>query len=211
MYRSAEEVRYQYVQVMGEELGQLYDELSNELTWLHDKWLQYRELFGKNRERIDLLNEVAPFFFWYLQNTLFDDIQLHLARLTDRPQTGSGKNCQENLTMKRLPHLIADPKFRSKVEKLLKQVEQKCEVARKWRNKWLAHSDLPTKRALQLLPSSSRQMVEDALKAMRHLMNSVAEHFGLPPVAYELGGGALGGADRLVYYLEKGLQASICD
>jgi hypothetical protein len=205
---SPEEVRNQYVRVMGKKLGQLYDELRNELVWLHDKWREYRKLFGTSKERIDLLNKVAPFFFGYLQHTLFDDILLHLARLTDPPETGSGKNRQENLTMRRLPQLIADTTFKSKVEKLLNQVEQKCDFARKWRHKRLAHADLLTKRAPKLLPPRSRQMVEDALKAMRDLMNEIAKYYHLAPVAYESGSGGLGGADSLVFYLEKAKEAA---
>lgn len=203
MHRTAEEVRDEYVQVMGEELGQLYYELYNELAWLHSKWQQYRELFGRNKELIDLLNKAAPYFFWLLQHTLLDDILLHLARLTDPPQSMG----RDNLTMRRLPPLITDSASRAKLEAALKQVLHNCDFARKWRNKQLAHIDLATKRAPELLPPRTRKSVEDALAAMRRLMNSLAKHYGLAEVAYELGIGDLGGADRLVHYLVKGLRA----
>jgi len=193
----------EYKRVMGKELGQIYYELFNELALLHSKWQQYRELFGKNKERIDLLNKVAPFFFWLLQHTLYDDIQLHLARLTD-PSEFQGR---DNLTMCRLPQLITDSAFRSNLEAALNEVLQKCDFARKWRNKQLAHSDLATKRAPERLPLRTRESVDDALTAMRRLMNSVARHYCLAEVAYELEAGEPGGADRLVYYLAQGLQA----
>jgi len=203
MHRTAEEVRDEYIRVMGRDLGQLYYELSNELAWLHEKWRQYCELFGENRERIDLLNKVAPFFFWYLQYTLFDDIQLHLARLTDPSKTKG----QDNLTMRRLPQLIADSKIKKEVETKLNQVLQACRLAREWRHKRLAHLDLVAKRAPNSLSPRTRRDVERALAAMRQLMNRLASHYGLAEVAYELGVGGVGGADRLIHYLSKALQA----
>jgi hypothetical protein len=202
-YISPGEARKRCVQALGEDLGQVYYDLFEELVWLHDKWAQYCELFGKDQQRVELLNKVAPRFFWYLQHTLFDDIQLHLARLTDPPQTGSGKN--QNLTMRRFTQLIADPKFKSEVEKLLEEVEQKCEFARQWRNKVLAHLDVNTRAKPQLLPPRTRKQVKDALEAMRHLMNSIAKHYGLAEIFYEMRP-KVGDAASLVYRLEKCLQ-----
>jgi hypothetical protein len=201
-YISPGEARKRCVQALGEDLGQVYYDLVRELVWLHDKWAQYCELFGKDQQRVELLNKVAPRFFGYLQHTLFDDIQLHLARLTDPPQTGSGKN--QNLTMRRFTQLIADPKFNSEVEKLLEEVEQKCEFARQWRNKVLAHLDVNTRAKPQLLPPRTRKQVKDALEAMRHLMNSIAKHYGLAEIFCEISD--VGGAASLVYRLEKCLR-----
>jgi hypothetical protein len=202
-YISPGEARKRCVQALGEDLGQVYYDLVRELVWLHDKWAQYCELFGKDQQRVELLNKMAPRFFRYLQHTLFDDIQLHLARLTDPPQTGSGKN--QNLTMRRFTQLIADPKFNSEVEKLLEEVEQKCEFARQWRNKVLAHLDVNTRAKPQLLPPRTRKQVKDALEAMRHLMNSIAKHYGLEEIFYEMRPD-VGDAASLVYRLEKCLQ-----
>lgn len=199
---SPKEVQDKYVRAMGEELGQLYYELSNELASLHIKWQQYCELFGKNPERIDLLNEVAPLFFWYLQHTLFDDIQLQLARLTDPPQTGHGKNRNLNLTMQRLPQLIPDPQLTCKVEKMLGKVKRACDFARQWRNKWIAHRDLAAKRNPRLLRKRTRRKVKDALAAMGDLMNSIAQHYHLEDNYYEETIGAIGGAEALCKALE---------
>jgi len=62
-YRTYEEVGDEYARLMGPKLGQLYHELQIEVDWLHIKWGQYRELFGKDSARIDLLNRAAPLFF----------------------------------------------------------------------------------------------------------------------------------------------------
>ena len=201
-YRTHEEVRDEYVQSMGSELGELYHELSDELTWLHMKWGQYRELFGKDPARIDLLNIVAPFFFGVLSRTLFEDILLHLARMTD-PARSFGK---DNLTVHKLPELIVDPTLRIDVELALGRVNLTCDFARQWRNRRLAHSDLLTARNPQLLPAASRQCIEDALATIRELLNRLELHYRSSEVGYEFTNEP-GGAELLVYYLENGLES----
>ena len=166
------------------------------------KWGQYRELFGKNAERIELLNRAAPLFVGILQRVFHDDVLLHLARLTDPPNS-SGR---DNLTVRSLPDLIANEALRDHVETALSRVMATCESARKWRNRRLAHSDLSTIRAQSELSGLSRQDVEDALAAFRELLNTIEQWYCSSEVAY----GAIpepGGAESLVYYIEKGLEA----
>jgi hypothetical protein len=65
---------------------------------------EYRKLYGESAERVAFLNETAGFFFRVVQDVLWDDILLHIARLTDPPKQG----VYENLTLLRLPSLIDD-------------------------------------------------------------------------------------------------------
>lgn len=44
-------------------LRDVYGALENELVWIHGRWIMYRQLFGTNELRIELLNDVAPSFF----------------------------------------------------------------------------------------------------------------------------------------------------
>ena len=44
-------------------IEELFEELRNEINWLHAKWIIYRELFDHSEERVDLLNECASAFF----------------------------------------------------------------------------------------------------------------------------------------------------
>lgn len=199
--RTVEEVQEEYTSAMGPNLGQVFYDLFNELSWLQTKWQQYRELFGNTSERVDLLNSAAPIFFGVLQFSSFDDILLHLARLSD-PPTSFG---HDNLTVRMLPGLIVDYNLRNQVEKIIERVDQSCDFARQWRNRRLAHSDLPTIRNPELLPGASRQSVEDALLAFRELLNTIELHYRSTEVGYEL---AIepGGAEMLVYYIEQGLE-----
>src|SRR5438270_3135411 len=122
---TAEEVHQQYLDAMGPKLGELYSKLWNECVSLHWKWEEYVALFGTTPERIDLLNRSAPSFFRVVQDTLWENILLHIARLTDPPQS-VGK---DNLTIRRLPALVHD-QIRSKVDVLLESCAKRSEFAR---------------------------------------------------------------------------------
>ena len=61
--KSSEDVREDYVSSMGEELGGCVYALYKETVWVHAKWLEYRELYAHSKERLDLLNRTAGFFF----------------------------------------------------------------------------------------------------------------------------------------------------
>ena len=74
------EERERYVSCMGAELGNYYHHLENELTFLYMKWQEYLGLFGKE-ECVNVLNETASGSFFIIQQSLWDDIVLHVARL----------------------------------------------------------------------------------------------------------------------------------
>ena len=60
------------------------------------KWEEYLELFGKTSSRIHLLNQSAPVFFKIVQDSLWENIILHLARLTDPPKSAGKNNLRYN-------------------------------------------------------------------------------------------------------------------
>lgn len=43
-------------------LANIFEKLKSEVIWLHGQWIIYRQLFGTSEERINLLNDSAPFF-----------------------------------------------------------------------------------------------------------------------------------------------------
>src|SRR5687768_17578386 len=101
---NADEVRADYISRLGDERGEFIYALRNELVWLHAKWQQYRILFGTSDKRIDLLNEMAPFVVRVIQDSLWEDVVMHLARLADRPGQGS----RARFTIRRLPGLFPE-------------------------------------------------------------------------------------------------------
>jgi hypothetical protein len=202
-HRTADEVEAERLRAMGPDLGPVFHLLSNDVTWLHSKWTQYRQLYAKSQERIDLLNRVAGHFFRVLQDTLFEDVLLHLARLTDPTATGQ----KQNLTLRRLPAL-APPALEPELSRLLGDVVSACVVARDRRNRRLAHRDLGVALATagDPLPGISRADVEAALAAVRALLHCLERHYWGTETYYQM---LLthGEADELVFWLHEGVRA----
>ena len=105
---------------MPTELDRLFKALWQELAWIHVKWQTYRDLFGHSPERIDLLNKTAPAFFHRIHGSLWEDILLHLCRITDPRQTMS----RQNLSLTRLPDAIPDVSCRSEVEEFVERSKE---------------------------------------------------------------------------------------
>ena len=142
---------------------------------MHFKWKQYRALYGTDKERIDFLNLAAPAFFAELQQLLWDDILLHLCRLTD-PVQSAGK---ANLSIACVLPLISDTDLKSRLSDLYKLVKEKTEFARKWRNRRLAHREFSREPEAdsQSLSPGSRQDVEEALATIRGVVNCFEVHY----------------------------------
>ena len=115
MQRTAAEARTEHIRVMGEELGTIYDALWQEVAWLHGKWADYVALFGTTESRVSLLNSTAPTFFNLVQDSIWENILLHIGRMTDPTATAK----KQNLTIQRLPELIDRPETRRKVEEMI--------------------------------------------------------------------------------------------
>src|SRR4030095_7611026 len=70
---------------------------------IHLKWNEYVRLFGTDEERINLLTQTAPAFFAVVDRVLWDDVLLHICRLTE--DTGPpGK--KERLTLQSFLGLV---------------------------------------------------------------------------------------------------------
>jgi hypothetical protein len=197
-YQSAEEVEQEHLRAFGPTLGRLYHELYNEVTWVHAKWLQYRELYAKSEKRIELLNQTAALFFRIVQDALWENVLLHIARLTDPPVQGEFKN----LTLQCLPDAVGDQVLAGDLRNLVEAGLNRSQFAREWRNKRLAHNDLSlaVDAKAARLPGVSRQNVEDALASFRQIMNRMYGAFFQSEVAFEHFV-TDGSADALVYRL----------
>jgi hypothetical protein len=174
-------------------LGRNFDALIQQLTFAKWKWGEYVTLFGTSEKRIELLNSAAPQFFNLLDGVMWEDILLHIARLTDSP-TSAGRG---NLSIRSLPALIDDAALRETVSEMLCHVVNASKFARDWRNRHIAHRDL--NRALdggsaEPLAFASRASVNATFDTMESVMNVVQMHFFNSEHRYELlisRGGAL--------------------
>jgi hypothetical protein len=189
---------------MGPEFGALYDALWQQVAWLHNKWEQYVDLFGTKPSRVTLLNRAAPKFFRVVQDTLWEDVLLHIARLTDSPQS-VGK---ENLSIRRLPSYVGHATTKIIVEDLVAKALAASDFCRDWRNRHIAHRDLRLALALGANPlkSASQEKVREALEALVEVLNAVSLHYQDSTTCFEFGTSD-GGAMSLLYVLDDGIKA----
>jgi len=201
---SADEVKEKHLKVFGPDLGPLYHALENEVTWLHAKWQEYRKLYAKSEQRVNLLNDSAAFFFRVVHEVLWDNILLHIARLTDPPTQGKF----ENSTLLCLPETVSDRGLADELRRLVQTALGRSQFAREWRNKRLAHQDLALAidNKVEPLPSVSRQHVEDALDSFRMIMNKLHAFYLEEEVLFESVITRLN-ADTLIYNLAIAAQA----
>jgi hypothetical protein len=202
--RTTDEAKANYIAVMGEPLGSLFHSLWQEVAWLFRKWDNYVELFGSKPSRVDLLNEAAPGFFSIVQDTLWEGILLHIARLTDPPNS-AGK---ANLTTQRLHGLVGDAAVAGGIKALTDKAITAATFCRDWRNRRIAHSDLslavdphPTP-----LEPASREKVKIALNALVDVLNAVSQHYMDTSNVFDLPG-YHGDAGSLLYVLDDGVRA----
>lgn len=170
--QSAAEAKEQYITAMGEKLGTQYAELWQELAQLNITWSEFIELYGTKKSRIELMNRSAGYFFKMVQDSLWEGLMLHIARLTDRPMV-SGRT---NLTLHNLPELIPDATVKSKIEALCLEATDKTKFARDWRNRHIAHRDLDLALGATAnpLPAVEVKQVNDALDCFTGILNSIA-------------------------------------
>jgi hypothetical protein len=201
--RTADQTKANNIAKMGEAIGSVYTALWQEVAWIHKKWAQYVALFGTSPERIALLNKAAPSMFRTVQDTLWEAVVLHIARLTDPPRS-AGK---ENLSVFNLANLLKENSIKTEVESLANAVKDSCEFARDWRNRRLAHKDLALALgdAAQPLALASRDDVNSALSTLGAYLNAVSQHYLDSTTLFEF---TQGGDDAvgLLYVLRDGLQ-----
>ena len=203
MDRTAAQAREDNIAVMGKELGETYSALWQEVAWIHKKWKQYVTLFGTTPERIELLNQAAPSLFRTVQDTLWEDVLLHLVRLTDPARTMG----RPNLSVRHLKEVTAGEPIASTLQSLGDTALSACEFARDWRNRRLAHRDLELAlgHAVQPLAPASRAAVKAALSALVTLLNAVSEHYLGSTTMFDFGS-ERGDALSLLYILRDGMQ-----
>lgn len=201
MHRTAEEARAEYERVMGTELGAVYALLWQELAWIHSKWGEYVVIFGTSPERVALLNEAAPSFGRLIQDTLWDGVLLHIARLTD-PAVSFGK---PNLSLLAMANLIDRPATKAKVETQIQACMVSAAFARDWRNRSIAHKDMGVAMEAGVpLAMASRALVRKALEDLAAVLDLVSHDY-IGSTSFFDSGPEIGGALELLYVLNDGL------
>jgi len=194
---------------MPESLQPTWDAIHNEVIAVHARWIIYRQLFAESPERIEILNACAANLFYFLHETLLNDVQLTLSKLAD-PATTRGR---ANATLQRLVDEITalnELPLADKLRLLLTKYIASCEKIKLRRNKQIAHYD----HATLLLqygggPSDplgpSRQEIEGALGALRDFMTSADSYLTRSETAYQHVI-SISGGEALISVLRQGLR-----
>ncbi|MEX2181914.1 MAG: hypothetical protein WD771_07720 [Gemmatimonadaceae bacterium] len=199
-----DQIAAHYASVLGDEFGKVYFELVNENVWLHDKWREYQALFARSVERVEVLNSAAARFFGQLDGILWEDVLLHLCRLTDPVEVMRHKQ----LTVQRIPLYVADVTRRATLEAKVAKAVESTAFARDWRNRHIGHRSL--NRAIDSsarpLAHASRASVEAALEGVDDVFHYVHETLLDSGLSFDVPGGP-GDVDDLIGVLSDGLRA----
>ena len=189
------------------DIDEVFGLLKKEITWLHARWIVYRQLFGRSNKRIDLLNECAPALFYVIQDVLIGEMQVSLSKLTDPARSGKFDNLSLEQLQKQMEGL-GEPQLAARLRELLDELHSRCTPFRAWRNKQLAHLDLSTamKSNPDPLPGISRQMIEEALELVREYMNEIQRRYCHSETGYEHFIMAGGDGEALVAVLRSGMR-----
>jgi hypothetical protein len=199
---TVEQVEKHHLAVLGSDIGPLYHALHNEVIWLHAKWKEFRKLYGTSEERVNLLNQTAGFFFGVVEDVLWNDVLLHITRLTDPSKQGE----YQNLTLFRLPSVLANGELKSEISRLLNQARTDSEFARDWRNRRIAHLELGTALKGEATMRASRENVEKVLSIFRDILNAFRRKFFHDEFAFE-DVVVTGDADSLLHRVKFALQS----
>ena len=172
--------------MMPAEVAAVYDPLYQDICWLQAKWIVFRQLYAADPKNVELMNASAPTFFRIYEDLSANDILLTISRLTDPRRTFSGDNLS-------LPQLVsrvdsqAHPALHAELTQLLSEAAEKCAFARTLRNKLLAHNDLASKLQTNVdpLPKVTLVKIEDALRAIKKIMNHVEQYFENSSVLFD--------------------------
>ena len=154
---------------MQPDIREIYEALRTEVTWLHARWISYSQLFAKTEKRVTLLNECARSLFYFVHETLLNDLLLTLCKLTDPATQGKQK---ENLSLERLQNHVekaGEPILATECKTTLTAIDAYATPLRELRNQQLAHLDLAValNRATQPLPPVAKHQIDDALRLIR--------------------------------------------
>ena len=173
-HRTAEDILQEQTEAMGEEFGPIYNRLYREIIFIHHKWSEFESLYGQGDDPIKSMNKFAPFFFYIVQNNLFDDVILNICRITDPIKT-LGKY---NITIQLFPEHV-EKEIRSSIAEQVESIISDSSFCRDRRNRIISHidKDLALNQSVKPLEPANRNRVNALLKKFQELFNSIERHY----------------------------------
>jgi hypothetical protein len=173
-----------------ERLRPIWNELKEEVEWLHLHWNTYRQLFGRSPKRIELLNESGATPFRVLQDVLLHEVMLGLCRITDPAKAISKKEPRDNASLEQLIDNLRDELASDLLVDLqvrLDAINAQMAPFRKHRNRRIAHRDLQSvlKAEEDPLPGVSRAQIESVLDSLCQFMNRFYLYFTKGTIGFQ--------------------------
>lgn len=134
---SEKEVLQKYIDALGQEFGREHHAVWNQWCSALNRHDELLELFG-TQKKVDILNAVAPTFFADVQGLFWNDLMLHVARLTDKDGRSLRLQSLERRLTREDP---VDSVLLAEVERHRKAAVASAEPVTAWRNKRIAHHD----------------------------------------------------------------------
>lgn len=134
---SGKEVLQSYVDSLGEDFGREHHAVWNQWCSALNRHNELLELFG-TQEKVEVLNAVAPTFFADVQGLFWNDLVLHVARLTDKAGGSLRLQSLERRLTKEDP---VDSVLLAEVRRRRRAAVATAEPVTAWRNKRIAHHD----------------------------------------------------------------------
>ena len=163
---------------MDEHLQKILKRIKQELKHIHYRWKLYRQMFGTNPYRIELINKTSSNVFIEFQWLVIDYIVMALSKLTDPARTRRDENLSFNYLIEKVRE-SGKEELANVLQGDLNELVNACTKFKKIRNKRVAHNDLVT--ALEEegspLPGVNRFEIEKALEHARNIMNEVEHYF----------------------------------
>lgn len=200
-----DQAKQECVSLMGDDLGELYYYLWQELSILYSKWNEFIELYVKKQSRIELMNNTSPSFLRIVEDILWENIALGISKLTDPSQT-FGK---DNLTICKISDLLPESDFKTEIILEIDKAKLSAQFCRDWRNRKISHSDflLKTGKNTKQLEKATKEKVDNALSSIANVLNLLSSKYKNSTTYFEFVIESYGNSETLLYYLYYGLKA----
>ena len=171
---------------MSEEFKEVFEHIKELLTHLNIRWIIYKQMYGTNVYRVELLNNTASNVFSEFQWLVMDNMILSLSKLTDPAKMRGNWNLS-------LPYLheeiinLNEVQLSEELGEILEELNNSVENFRKIRNKRIAHTDL----AVAIddnspLPGVSRADITRALELVMDFLNKIELHYFDSTTRYDM-------------------------
>lgn len=173
--KTAVELEAESINIFGNDLGRAYYYLYSQISFLKIKWEEYKNIYHVNADQIEYLNKFAPFYFSLNQKILFNDILLHITKLTDKKST-CGK---DNLSLLKLKSFFKVKPDNILIVQTIDDAMQKSSILIDWRNKYLAHFDfyVLTNQNNNILNEISIDEIENIINSVWKVIQCIANEY----------------------------------